>query len=63
MELFINNKIIESLRPDENGITLLKSNNILIGNNLEISKLSKVIDFLGNLSAKVIFIFLILYYY
>lgn len=55
MEFTIDYKIIDLLKPEENGIIILKPDQISIGNSQQTSKLSKVIDLLGNLSAKVNF--------
>jgi hypothetical protein len=49
MELSIDKNTIKALRPDENGIIIIRPDS----NPQQLSKLSKVIDILGDLSAKV----------
>ena len=56
MEFAIDYKTINQLNPDENGIIVLKSDQISLATTQQSPKLSKVIDLLGNLSAKVIFL-------
>jgi len=53
MDLIIDNKTILLLNPEEDGLFVLKSNNSLISNNSLSINLSKAIDLLGTLSAKV----------
>lgn len=55
MEFTIDYKTINQLKPGENEIIIFKPDQISIGNSQQSSKLSKVIDLLGNLSAKVKF--------
>jgi len=53
MEFTIDYNTIDQLKPDESGIVILKPYNISSGFSQNSSKLSKIIDLLGNLSAKV----------
>jgi hypothetical protein len=55
MEFSIENKIINLLDPDDDEIIILKPDNQVLNNSNLNYKLIKVIDLLGNLSAKVMF--------
>lgn len=54
MDLIIDNKIINLLNADENGVIVLKSSNNFLNNYNLVSKLSQAVDKLGELSAKVV---------
>lgn len=54
MEFSIDYKSINQLKPDVNGIVVLRPDQISLGYSQQYPKLPKAIDQLGNLSAKVI---------